>query len=278
MLHGLKFSNKKVDLHSKENILSVSEAHIKNNVDIGTTYEFYKGGLNFTLNKKGYLRVIVGTYADDTANHGLFDLFKVMRNSDHTISTDKTMRIQQIYQDSNENISYNTKTSNNYKLAIDFDKLMNEKSDGIQMEPDRAFYYEIPIDVGDYFLTINPLNRDKLLTNTGYILYLDIGANAGEEEVTKAFSIEKIDFVYSDKQTDTKPAVHLITDKDYIASGVIFSMAGTSTSQTFYFYRLIESSGESTTVYYYGTANNGLTITQTGSPLQNVKAQWSVSS
>lgn len=126
-------------------------------------------------------------------------------------------------------------------------------------------------------MTINKFNRGKLLTNSGYILYLDIGANAGDEEVTKAFSIEKIDFVYSNNQTDTKPAVHLITDKDYIASGVIFSMAGTSTSQTFYFYRLIESSGESTTVYYYGTTNDGLTITPTGKPVLDGKAHWTVS-
>lgn len=283
LLHGLKFSNKEVDLNSDKNILSVSKVHIKNNLDNGTPYEFYKGGLNFTLNKKGYLRVIVGTYADDSANHGLFDLFKVTRNSDHTISTDKTMRIKQIYQDSNGNISYNTKTSNSDTLAIDFDKLMNSYGDTnnpnnpVQMTPDRAFYYEIPVDAGDYFLTINKFNRGKLLTNSGYILYLDIGANAGDEEVTKSFSIEKIDFVYSNNQTDTKPAVHLITDKDYLASGVIFSMAGTSTSQTFYFYRLIESSGESTTVYYYGTTNNGLAITPTGKPVLDGKAHWTVS-
>lgn len=261
-------------------ILSAKNVHIKNNVNSGTTYEFYKGGLNFTLNKKGNLRVIVGTYANGTANHGLFDLFKVTRNSDHTISTDKTMRIQQIYQDSNGNISYNTKTSNSDTLAIDFDELMNsynskDPNKPIQMTPDSAFYYEIPVDAGDYFLTI--YNRDGLLNNFGYILYLDIGANAGDEEVTKAFSIEKIDFVYSDKQTDTKPAVHLITDKDYIASGVVFTMTGTSTSQTFYFYRLIESSGETTTVYYYRTTANGLTITATGKPVSDERAHWTVS-
>ena len=138
-----------------------------------------------------------------------------------------------------------------------------------------AYYIEIPLNKGDYFMT--SMNETTILSNFPYILYLDIGANAGDEEVTKSFSIEKIDFVYSNNQTDTKPAVHLITDKDYIASGVIFSMAGTSTSQTFYFYRLIESSGESTTVYYYGTTNNGLTITPTGKPVLDGKAHWTVS-
>lgn len=279
LLHGLKMAATSINLTgSSPDILSVKNVHIKNNVDGGSPYEFYKGGLNFTLNQKGYLRVIVGTYASSEYNHGLFDLFKVTRNSDHKISTDKTMRIKQIYQDSNGNISYNTKTSNSDTLAIDFDKLMNSNnSDNSiqQMTPDRAFYYEIPVDAGDYFLAIK--QRDGLLKNFAYILYLDIGANAGDEEVTKSFSIEKIDFVYSNNQTDTKPAVHLITDKDYLASGVIFSMAGTSTSQTFYFYRLIESSGESTTVYYYGTTNNGLTITPTGKPVLDGKAHWTVS-
>lgn len=275
LLHGLKMDRISINLKgSSPDILSVKNVHIKNNVDSGTNYEFYKGGLNFTLNKKGYLRVIVGTYAKMNAKHGLFDLFKVTRDSDHKISTKETTRIQKIYQDNAGDIYYNNPKHNSDTPAIDFDKLMYANSGFTQMTPDSAFYYEIPVDAGDYFLTI--YNRDGLLSNFGYILYLDIGANAGDEEVTKAFSIEKIDFVYSNNQTNTKPAVHLIRDNDYIPSGVIFSIAGTSTLQTFYFYRLIESSVETTTVYYYKTTNDGLSITHTGSPLPDKKAQWTV--
>ena len=236
-----------------------------------TGSNLFKGGINFSTSSNGILTTVAGTFSSINDKHCFYDLYTIDKSS----KTKK--RIFKVYFNEKRNDSkYTFKSSetvseSGYELKIDLDKMRSQKL----LDTRCAYYIQIPLNKGEYIMT--SMNETTILSNFPYILYLDIGANAGDEEVTKSFSIEKIDFVYSNNQTDTKPAVHLITDKDYIASGVIFSMAGTSTSQTFYFYRLIESSGESTTVYYYGTTNNGLTITPTGKPVLDGKAHWTVS-
>ncbi len=140
-----------------------------------------------------------------------------------------------------------------------------------------AYYIEIPLNKGDYWI-----GADDTQNKSPYLLYLDIGANAGEAEEETDFKIEKIDFVYSNNQTATKPTVNLIDSEGYVISDVIFSLNGTSTSQVFYFYRLIESSGESTTytVYYGKSTTDGLTISKSGSgaATENYsKAHWTAS-
>lgn len=222
-------------------------------------YGLFTGGINYSLKQSGYLTMLCGiSYQGSGVRGNLPDIYYVDSSSG-------TKTLKKIYKiiSKNGQIAYkfdNSSLSSNETLVFDINKM----STGNYMEIGAIYYFEFPMLAGDYFMTRYDSTTKVYVP---YIYYLDIGANAGEAEEETDFKIEKIDFVYSNNQTATKPTVSLIDSEGYVISDVIFSLNGTSTSQVFYFYRLIESSGESTTytVYYGKSTTDGLTISKSGS-------------
>jgi hypothetical protein len=241
------------------------------------SYEMLQGGFNFELEKSGSIKLVVGPYTSSSTAHIFPSLYKVERSDDlKTISSYK--KINAIY--SLNGKYYSQYSDNSATIPTGATKIFDLTSlyGGGTLKQNGAYYIEIPLDSGDYWF-----GPDSADNKCPYILYFDIGANAGDStEETKEYSISKIDFVYSNDASASKPSIYLINADGYVVSNVTFSLNGTSTSQTFYFYRLIEGSGDSATntVYYYRTTTDGLTIAPSGSGTSSSdsKATWTVSS
>lgn len=136
-------------------------------------YQFYKGGINFTLKKDGRVSFIVGVY--NTTNPSYFaELYSLSRDQTGSINTGETKKITGV-SENNGTIGYRYSSSvdsdyDSSKLVFD----INALNSAAQLQNYGAYFIEIPLRAGDYFL--------KSLENTNdapYILYLDIGANAG---------------------------------------------------------------------------------------------------
>ena len=224
--HGLRFFGTK-DFGSESRRLSGQTAKL-----LGKTYsnyEFVKSGLNFTAKNRGYITTIMSTALSAKV---MFELYKVERDGctstsncsdSHTISSSGLTQINTIYKYTNssgkEAYEYNENTHNG-TLAFDFSKVNSA------MATDNALYYfEIPIEAGDYVLGKNGAGSSN---NTAFILYLDIGANGSEDSGQQGDTEIKdtnIDFVY--KEND---ALAKITDDGYTPSGALFSITGPTTS------------------------------------------------
>ncbi len=262
---------------SNKDIIKNTYSNVRIHNQTFGSYEMMQGGFNFELDKSGSVKIVIGPYTSSGDNHIFPSLYKVERSSDLTTIL-SYKKINSIY---SLNGKYYSQYSDNSATipsgatkTFDLTSLYTSNT----LKQNGAYYIEIPLDSGDYWF--GPDNADN---KCPYILYFDIGANSGESSTETTFSIQDIDFVYSDNNTATKPVVHLISEDNYSASQITFALTETSTSQTFYFYRLLETSGESsvTTVYYGKTTTDGLTITPAGSGTtsNNIDtATWTVSS
>lgn len=166
-------------LHSQKNLTLNSRSSVSINGKNYTSYDLYDGGINFTLKETGHISFVVGTYNTENPSY-FFRLFSLSRKENGTaatIDTTKTKEISKIsYKDGKVGYKYsNNESTTNYSdsdLTFDFTKL-NSNSSGV-LKNSHAYFLEFPLEKGDYFLT--SLN-DKY--DVPYILYLDIGANAG---------------------------------------------------------------------------------------------------
>ena len=75
---------------------------------------------------------------------------------------------------------FNTKYSSNFVSVFNTSRI--KSSSAISDNQKLAFYFEIPINAGEYCL-----GSDSTGTNGGYLLYLDIGANAQKAQRTEVF-------------------------------------------------------------------------------------------
>lgn len=139
------------------------------------SYQFYKGGINFTLKKNGRVSFIVGVCNTNNDNPSFFaELYSLSRDQNGKISTSETKKITSI-SENNGTIAYGY--SNSADSDYDSSKLVfdiNALNSSAKLQKYGAYFIEIPLRAGDYFL--------KSLEKTSevpYILYLDIGANAG---------------------------------------------------------------------------------------------------
>ena len=176
------------------------------------TYDLPVYSLDFTLKEKGRINFLAGMYnggygnnssgtTGNTHMNGFFSFHKVFRN-ETTKKIEAIKEIKGVYQDANENYYYSyyanssyTVNSNGTKsgativdengnafnasgltMVFDTDWIGYHKLDG---DPGRVYYFEIPADVGEYcfgsYKTYNNYGMDG-----GYLMYLDIGANARE--------------------------------------------------------------------------------------------------
>ena len=257
LLEGIRIYNLN-NYEFSENRYTASNNTVSLNGNVKSTYQFQNGGFNFTVSKPGIITMILGTYASNSSLHSGIDLYQVTRDSSNNItSCDENTRIKQIYTSSDgKEISYNSKSGNATNLSIDLDAAA--KTTGV-LSANCAYYFEIPVTAGDYFLS-KIKREDSSSSNLPYILYLDIGANAGdsgdEDDDTSPWPI---DFVYFDSN---KTLVKISTDKDssgnyiYKNSEALFQINETASG-------IIEfkrKDGDGTVVYYYITSGSTITV------------------
>ena len=207
------------------------------------TLDFYKGGLNFHLNTDGIATVVMAT-TRSTSNASFFDLYSYTRGNDGLIDGDAT-KITKVYRDSSGNYSYTNTGSST--LLVDLDAMSTS------LVPNSVYYQEIPLKSGDYFLS------DVNNGYSPYFLYLDIGANANGDSGDTGGTPD-IDFTYYSSGT----TLAKLSDTDYQKSNVAFSISGTPSPTTFYFWRKDSTSGVS-----YFIEPSGCTIVVIGTGLSS---------
>lgn len=175
-LHGFHFINY-IDEKSPDMLTLDNNFKAKiSNADCPSTYQFVKGGLNFTVSKPGYITTITGAYFNGMDYESLFELFKVERNSAGEIISVK--RIRKIYKNGEGEIEYSYDGSNlgsNYELVFNFDNVSGTDGNNGFLRAKTAYYFELPVLPGDYVIGKAIGMNDR----HAYLMYLDIGANAG---------------------------------------------------------------------------------------------------
>ncbi len=193
-------------------------------------YQFLKSAINFTVNKPGYITVVISSWSNMGTK--MFDLFKINRNADNSIESVK--QINKIYGVANSGTYYYDDTSTSSNLLFNFDNTHS-------LETNRFYYFEIPVNAGDYAVCKYSI-KEGTDTSTGYLNYLDIGANAGKsDEGDKTVKATNIDFVYED--SNAANGLAKINAENYVSSGVVFSISGSPTSAAKLLYFKRDSSG-----------------------------------
>lgn len=199
----LLFFNK-TDKLTSDSIVTLKEAYICGS-EPKLNYQMYKGGINFTLTKSGAVTFVMPTIRDDKSE--IFNLYSVQR-------------------DSNYKIIGSTELSN--KLP----------STGGQLEPNRIYYCEVPLEKGDYFLGATSSAA------VPYFMYLDIGASASSTTETRT-ALTNVDFV----DTTLVNGIEKLNKVDPTnLSKVAFKISGTFDTNYIYYFRR-----KGNTVYYYSS-------------------------
>lgn len=135
------------------------------------SYKFYNSGINFSLSSPGKVKMIVGAYtSNDTQNFP--KLFEITESN-------QLNTINSVYETNKGVITYNSGNQND--LKINLFKLYSEMSSGQYcLNKNHAYYVEIPLNKGNYYFSAYAQEN-----RCPYILYLDIGANAGGTAGTK---------------------------------------------------------------------------------------------
>ena len=210
-VHGFHFMNKiNIDTNTAK---GKYKAKI-NNVSYDQ-YEMIKGGLNFTVSQSGIITSLSGSYYPNGQNNqGIFDIFEVNRDSNHSITSIK--KIYKIYKKNDEiEYTYNaTQTLDNATLCFDFTKC----DTGLVMS--RAYYFEFPVRAGDYVIGKRSGSRPHEADNNAYLMYLDIGANAGGTEGTKVDRTKVYELLEQINEGFTYPTGVAIVDFDNAVNDV----------------------------------------------------------
>ena len=206
------------------------------------TYQFYKGGINFSIKTSGYVSCIAINFL--SSYKAAFNrIYKVNRDDNGNITSSE--QISTIYSNGAD-VSYTA--VDGYSKLIDLSYL----STNAILENYQVYYFEIPLLKGDYFMCGPSVSSSYAAP---FIFYLDIGANATGSEEGK--EIKDVDFVY--QENDKLVA---ITDDnwDTYKSDILFSISGTESGDGLYYFRRVKGVG---VLYYVGTAN--LTLSSIGS-------------
>ena len=174
-------------------------------------YEIPTNCIDFTLYDKGFINAFAGTYYKQqgfgqgagTVNNSFFSLYQIFRNSDKTIREIKEIdkiygsfikdEYNNEYIDTNSDYYYIYKGDENsesekaklekdgYTVIFDCEWITNtaEKFNGKGWGERQAYYFEIPVNDGEYAI-------GSTAGKTGaYLVYLDLAANAQVIERTR---------------------------------------------------------------------------------------------
>lgn len=206
-IHGFHFMNT-----INPNSLNIKEAEnvVIDGLPEKNKYQFVKSALNFTVKEQGYITTILGSYFYDDVEQSLFDIFKIERKSDGTIVSAK--QIKKIYGTKNDiRYSYDDSAVNN--LLFDFTQVSGSK---LPLSPLKAYYFEFPVLPGDYVIG-KASDSDK---RNAYLMYLDIGANAGGTEGAKVDRTKVYELLEQISEGFTYPTGVAIVDFDNAVNDV----------------------------------------------------------
>ena len=226
---------------------------VKINGNEKSNYQFLNSAINFTVNKPGYITVIISSFMG--VGTKMFDLFKIDRNSDYSIN--KVTQINKIYGASNSGTYYYDDTSKSSNLLFNFENA--HTLNGYSL-----YYFEIPVNAGDYAIGKYSENEGTD-SSTGYLNYLDIGANAEGDSDTRT-ELSNFDFVTKDSNSLTKIKTKnndgtYSANNDYSKSNVTFKIGDTTGDTTLAFRRIDQDTNG---VLYYQSVDSILTPSGTG--------------
>jgi hypothetical protein len=181
---------------STSNLVTVDKAVIH-----GTTYENYQmpqDAIDFNVFERGRITFFAGTYfSGSNGVQSFFSLHQIFRNNDGTIAVIR--ELSSIYGDGTSNSyiyeytdgSYFTYDADNDTMTIcaapsgDYVKIYdlraisdpNAVTGAASLTQNSAYYFEIPLDPGEYALGSSS-------SDGAYLMYLDIAANAHETMMT----------------------------------------------------------------------------------------------
>ena len=172
-MHGIHFESVEVSTSNK-----ITAPTAKVNGSVYSNYELLKGSIEFNLEHNGFINFFAGTYYTQTKYFNFFSLYKVERNGGSITSA---KRIKEIYLNTDSSPKYVYKyTDNSYSEGtagqLVFDVTSTLESDA--PVNNALYYFEVPVNEGEYAMGMVP---GQASSYTGaYMMYLDIGANAGE--------------------------------------------------------------------------------------------------
>ena len=149
-------------------------------------YQMPEDSVDFRLRTKGYVNFFAATYYNN--NDGFFSLHQIFRDNNNQITAIK--RIEKIYGDpTDEKKNYIYKYENEADPSLPSGYVEMFDTEWIEhptMIEDAMYYYEVPVNAGEYAL-------GSVEGGLGaYLCYLDIGTSAASH----ASMIGTIDFVY----------------------------------------------------------------------------------
>ncbi len=218
----------------ENHILTGKNVHIYE--DTYSSYDFYTGGINFSLNEDGHLTIVLANYANSST--GFFDIYKVDRTTSTTSSGKtstlngyhKISKISKTKTSNTNDYSYGYLYSDNSQSNFDSNNVIfsfeNNKS---SINARSLYYFEIPLTSGDYFYSI-----PQGISNSPYTIYINIGANSSSSSESSKGEINKVDFVY---EKDGK----LVQITDDNKSKIVFDISGNG--KTYFYFKRSETIG-----------------------------------
>ena len=179
-IYGIRFNS------TDHSVLTVTDTTNKINI-AGTkydTYKFIKNGINFhvskTTGKDSIITAIAGTYFN-MMKQPLFALYSVDRSGTDPVLTQVTKVYKHVA---------NGVTTYLLNSGGDTDTLVFDSDWYQSMPPTTAYYVEIPVPEGDYYI-------GSSTGTTAYFMYLDIGSNGTTENPDKqaVYGIDMLHFV-----------------------------------------------------------------------------------
>lgn len=232
---GFFIRKQKSTIDLENHILTGTDVEIYENSY--SSYQFYTGGVNFSLNDDGYLTIVMANYANSST--GFFDIYKVDRNYSTTSEGKKTSTLNGYHKISKISKTLKSNNSSEYTYGYSYSDGTVDNFDAnntcLSFEKNTSainarslYYFEIPLKAGDYFYSI-PYG----LSNNPYTVYINIGANSSSSGESKG-SIQNVDFVY---QQDGK----LIKITDSNKSKIVFDISGNG--KTYFYFKRNETLG-----------------------------------
>ena len=165
------------EIGGASNISSYSNVTVNNHTY--ASYQMPQGTVDFNLIEPGYITFFAGAYNSSDVNMSFFSLYEIERDGNNNISS--ITEIRKIYENPNYNgqndkyvYSYDTSTPTGAtKCLRNLDNSLRVSSVPVK---NALYYFEIPVNQGEYAIAISSSSSNQ----GAYMLYLDIGANAGE--------------------------------------------------------------------------------------------------
>ena len=185
-VHGIHFDNNQVSSSNKLTI-PANVARV-DGTEYTTTYEVPKGSINFKLKKHGYITFFAGTYNSSQVNLNFFSLNHVTRSGGSITGIKQITEIYTntteggepyVYKYSDNTYSPGTRGTSVFNLST----ILSGNAPVVNM----LYYFELPVNSGEYAMGVAGS------TQGAYMMYLDLGANAGHTE-TKVDDFTSVEY------------------------------------------------------------------------------------